>query len=120
MGATNFGDTIMIKGNMRDAYNELRDEALWECGHDAYNGTISTTSGYRDITSDAPRYGTKAFDKFEDKVIDNDLFGIGKWDNCVGVEISKNTALYKKMKERRGLKGRKGYRAFYFFGWCAT
>jgi len=120
MGATNFSDIIMIKGNQRDAYNSLVEEAHYEYGHDSYNGTISTTSGFRDITSEAPRYGTKAFEKFEDKVLENRMYGISKWDDCACIEISKNTALYKKMKQRRGLQGRKGYRAFYFFGFAAT
>lgn len=119
MGATNFGNTIMIKGSQRDAYKELCEDALHEEGHDSYNGTISTTSGFRDLTSIAPRYGTQAFTKFEDKVINNDMYGIEKWGNSACIEISKNTALYKEMKMNRGFKGRKGIRAFYFFGWGA-
>ena len=121
MGAHNFSNTFMGKATPREAYNELVEEAYYEDGHDAYNGTISTTEGCVDLTRKAPRYGTKAFNKFEDEVLENgDKYGVEKWGNCGVVEISKNTALYKKMKERRGLKGRKGIRAYYFFGWAAS
>jgi hypothetical protein len=120
MGAHNFSDTIMIKGNQSDAYNSLHEDALHEYGHDSYNGTISTTNRYRDLTSEAPRYGTKAFEKFEDKVLENNQYGIEKWGNCACIEISKNTALFKKMKARSRFKGKKGVRYFYFFGWAAS
>jgi len=32
--------------NPRSVYNELVKQAEWECGHDPYNGTISTSDGY--------------------------------------------------------------------------
>ena len=119
MGAHNFSNTKMIKGTASDAYNELREEALYEDGHDAYNGTISTTHGFVTPRGDVPRYGTKAFDKWEDKVLDDsESYGIEKWGDCMCIEIK--GAMLKKWKERRGLKGRKGYRAFYFFGWAAS
>lgn len=117
MGACNFSDLKLIKGNARDAYNELCEDARYENGHQqGYSGDIQTTSGFRDLTSLAPRYGTKAFNKWEDDCLSDDRY-VEKRGNAGCIEI-KGAAL-KRLKERRGLKGRKGYRAFYFFGWAA-
>ena len=45
MGASNF-ETISFGKTVDEAYRNACEEATWECGHDAYNGTISTTQGY--------------------------------------------------------------------------
>ena len=34
----------------REAYNKLVEEAEYEYGHDGYNGTISTSDGFKMIT----------------------------------------------------------------------
>jgi len=116
MGASNFSNLAIVKGDAREAYNALCEEMRDYNGHqDGYSGDIQTTSGYKNMTSAAPRYDTKAFYEWEDEMLEDN--GIEKWGNCGYVEL-KGTAL-KKIKERRGLKGRKGYRAFYFFGWAA-
>ena len=117
MGATNFSDFVVIKGDASDAYRDACEEANAYNGHqDGYSGDIQTTSGFRMLT-DHPRFGTKAFNKWEDDIIMNDKYGIEKWGSAGCVEV-KGAAL-KRIKERRGLKGKKGYRAFYFFGWAA-
>jgi len=111
MGACNFDNLVVVKGSARDAYSEAVEDAEYEDGHDPYNGTISTTDGFR-MRSDNPRYGTKAFQKWEEKLIDN----MDKRD-CVCVEIK--GAVAKRIKDRRGYKGRKGIGVFYFFGWAS-
>jgi hypothetical protein len=117
MGACTFGDVTLVRGDAREAYNTLCEEYAYENGHrQGYSGDIQTTSGFRDLTSIAPKYNTKAFWAWEEDCIDNDKY-VEKWGNAGCIEI-KGTAL-KKMKERSGLKGKKGYRAFYFFGWAA-
>ena len=114
MGATNFGDLAVGRyKTASEAYNSLVDEALYEYGHDSYNGTISTTGGFT-VRNDNPRYGTKAFDKWENKMLDV----AEKWGNCVCIEIT--GAVLKRMKESRGYKGKKGIKAFYFIGWAAS
>lgn len=45
MGATDFTNVYRGPLSMTEAYSELVSQALWEHGHDPYNGTISTTSG---------------------------------------------------------------------------
>jgi hypothetical protein len=51
MGACSFVNKGRGK-SMRDVYSDLVDEATSEYGHDSYNGTISTTHGYQDITNE--------------------------------------------------------------------
>lgn len=45
MGSTEFQHVLRGSLSMEDAYRHLVDEAYYEDGHDAYNGTISTTHG---------------------------------------------------------------------------
>ena len=112
MGATTFGNLAVGKyKNGSEAYNHLVENALYDHGHDPYNGTISTTDGFR-MRNDNPRYGTKSFSKWEDKMINN----MNKYD-CVCVEIT--GAVLKRIKESRGYKGKKGIKAFYFVGWAS-
>ena len=55
--------------NARQAYDKLVEEAEYEYGNDGYNGTISTSGGFKMIT-EHPRYGTKKFWKFVDNTMD--------------------------------------------------
>lgn len=112
MGATEFGHTKI--GRFKDsseAYNDLVEEAQYDEGHDAYSGTIATTNGYN-IYSDNPRFGTKAFNKWEDKSFDK----MEKRD-CYCIEIT--GAPFKRIKDNSRFKGKKGIKAFYFFGLAA-
>jgi len=113
MGATNFGNLAVGRyKNASEAYNSLVEDALHDYGHDSYNGTISTTSGFK-MRDDNPRYGTKAFSKWEDNMLEF----AEKWGDCICIEIT--GAILKRMKESRGYKGKKGIKAFYFTGWAA-
>ncbi len=108
MGACDF--TLIKHGKtLQDAFDNAVEDALHEHGHDAYNGTISTTS-LHGIDNNAPRYGTKAFDKYLNKQFD--INGIQKWE-CRAVEI-KGKAL-KEYRRRRGLE-RKKIKVYLFFG----
>ena len=79
MGATTFGNLAVGKyKNASEAYSDLVEDALYDSGHDIYNGTISTTSGFI-MSDDNPRYGTKAFDKWENKMLDV----AQTWEDCV-------------------------------------
>ena len=71
MGATTFGNLSIGKfKSAGESYSQEVKEAEYEYGHDCYNGTISTTDGFC-LKSGNPRYGTKAFYKWEEKIIDN-------------------------------------------------
>ena len=106
---------IVKVGRYRDAsqaYAEAVREAQHEHGHSGYNGTISTSHGFRMIT-DHPRYGTKKFWKFyEDKLYDTKF---AKW-NCVEI----TGAILKRIKEEEGYKGKRNIKAFYFWGLAAS
>jgi hypothetical protein len=112
MGSQTFSTSIIGQFDANGAYNQAVEDAQWEYGHDPYNGTISTTHGFT-LRTDAPRFGTKAFWKWEDKILSE----CGKRE-CYAVEI-KGSAL-KVRKEHSGYKGKHGVRAFYFFGWGAS
>jgi hypothetical protein len=114
MGTSNFGN--MAVGRFKsasEAYNTLVEDALYEYGHDSYNGTISTTGGFI-MEKDFPRYESKAFYKWQDKTIEK----AQKWGECICIELT--GATLKRLKESRGYKGKKGIRAYYFFGWSAV
>ena len=49
MGSTTFYNRT-VAPNMKEAYKNLVDDAIEESGNDAYNGTISTTNGFIDVT----------------------------------------------------------------------
>jgi hypothetical protein len=93
MGATNFDLTIKGK-SMASAYREAVTEAEYEYGHNAYNGTISTTNGFTDKTSTFKASGL-TIDKFIEEHLDN----TEKWGSAWGVEVKKGE--------------------FVFFGWAA-
>jgi hypothetical protein len=117
MGAVDFSVVSVVPGDDRDAFIKAREEAREYNGHqDGYSGDIQTVSGYR-MFFDAPRFGTKAFRDWEDDILMNEKFGIEKRGAAGCVEI-KGVKL-KEIKKRHGMKGKRGVRAFYFFGWAA-
>jgi hypothetical protein len=50
MGATTFYHKTTAP-SMKEGYNDLIEDAINEYGNDPYNGTISTTSSFRDVTA---------------------------------------------------------------------
>ena len=110
MGTVAFGNEIIIKGTARDAFRQATEDANDENGHQqGYSGDIQCANGYSQ-RSDNPRYGTKAFDKWEENLIDNKM---GKGD-CYYVEIT--GAVLKRLKGNGYWKGKKGVKGYYFFG----
>tara|TARA_R110000796_G_scaffold1673_6_gene6987 strand:- start:218 stop:556 length:339 start_codon:yes stop_codon:yes gene_type:complete len=108
MGATNFSNQVVIKGTARDAFREANEEANDYNGHqDGYSGDIQTANGFR-MRSEHPRYGTAAFDKWENKLLDDMDKG-----ECICVEIL--GAPLKRIKGARW-KGKRGVKGYYFFG----
>jgi hypothetical protein len=108
MGAVDYSVMKVVKGNVRDAYNEAYDDARDENGHQqGYSGDIQNADGYSEASGN-PRYGTQSFWNWEAKQFED----MGKGD-CYYIEIK--GAVAKRIKGRRW-KGRKGIRVFYFFG----
>lgn len=117
MGACDFSNMVWSNKGVCDAYQRAVEAALYEHGHDPYNGTISTTSRPVDITAKLPRYGTKAFDKAVNALYSGkEVNGIKleKWD-CYAVRLRG-----KELKEFKarcfGPGSRKRGVGWYFFG----
>jgi hypothetical protein len=78
MGSTTFYHKRTAP-NMKEAYNQLVEDAIDEYGNDAYNGTISTTNGFVDVTKKFKESGKKlsAFIESAEDVMDKrDCWGI--------------------------------------------
>lgn len=81
MGARDFRDSSKI-ADVAKAYDECVRQALFEYGHDGYNGTISTTSGYK-VFSATPVTPQEA-----EAIIERELENLNKWDACGAIAIS--------------------------------
>ena len=104
MGATNFSLKVGGK-SLDDAYKSAVQNAVYENGNDSYNGTISTTSGITNKTSEFKRSGLTP-NEFISKEINN----ARKWGNCFGICIQEpkgNTNKVKTKVEKVVSKGAK-------------
>ena len=113
MGACNFGVRESGK-DVNSAYRAACENAEDEYGH-SNNGTISTTHGVRFFTKEeTPRFGTKAYQKWENDIIEKETYGITKYGKAGAVEIPRSQML----KMYPYLKGKR-IKMFQFFGWAA-
>jgi hypothetical protein len=113
MGADTFTDIQVVKGGFNEAYSQALDEARDYNGHqDGYSGDIQTTSTPRKAFN-VPRYDTKKFWDW----LDNEYSMMDKRD-ARWFEIT--GAVATRIKQRKGYKGRKGIRVFFFYGWGAS
>ena len=111
MGATNFGTVSVGKfENARQAFRDAQREYEEYYGSDPYSGTIKEVDTFR-VFNNAPKYGTKAFYKFQEEWLDRSDTQV-----CGCIEITGKKL--KELKEQNGLKGKKGIKAFLFFGWA--
>jgi hypothetical protein len=99
MGAHNFEQPYSAK-NMKEAYNGAVADAHYDFGHDPYNGTISTTNGFKDLTSEFRSSG-KPLETF----IEEKLDVLEKWGEAGGVCVKEPE------KDKLG--------DYIFFGWAA-
>lgn len=100
MGATNF-ITFGIGKTAEDAFAALVHEAMYEYGHDPYNGTISTTS----LSRRAPKVIRK---RFTEKAVD-DAYKVADADG------------WGEKRESRAIDcgATKGGHMWAFYGWAA-
>ena len=94
MGACNF-EVQQREATIRSAYKSAVSEALEECGHDSYNGTISTTSGFKDYSR---KFKNSRLDlnAFIDKYFDD----TEKWGDCIGICINEPQTNKNKVKSK--------------------
>ncbi len=106
MGGTTFSNFYIGTAKPREAFDELYSQARSEYGSDPYNGTISTTDLVK-IEELPPRVSPEKYlEKYMDEVEKRE---------CWCVEL-KRSYLQKVKKQVPTLKGKKGIRAYIFFG----
>ena len=93
MGASWFETSARGK-SISDAYNDLREEAETQSGHDSYNGTISTTIGCTDLTANFKRSG-----KTLNQYIEMQMDKLGKRD-CAAICVEEPVANKNKTKSQ--------------------
>jgi len=99
-----------------EAYRNAVEEAESEFGKDAYNGTISTTTGFKDVTAEF-RKSKQEIHQF----IDDILEAVGKRD-CLVIEEQapvKNNNKIKSIVEHKVVKGTSKWELRYnvYTGW---
>lgn len=113
MGSRTFQHSYIGKLTPAEAYSILCEEAVYEYGHDAYSGTIATTSGFVMVNTKGRRAATVV-----EEILDSDSHAVRKWGPAGCIELK--GAAVKKLRDRQpDLKGKRGIRAFIFFGWAA-
>ena len=88
-------DYTIIEGeNIQQAYEKARREARVEFGNNPYNGTITTSDGYEEVT---PPSG-KSYDElvaliYNEKELSIKYPNIGKekWGSCGAMKVKNNT-----------------------------
>lgn len=89
MGAIDFTDIIRGENDIQLAYGKAVDRAISQCGNDPYNGSISTTSSARAVTSTAIdiHHANNLVNQFWE---DEDTYPfICKWETCGAIPLLK-------------------------------
>ena len=94
MGATNFKERVRAK-SMKEAYSNRIEDLLESYGNDIYNGTMSTTNGFIDLTSEFKSSG-KNINEFIDIKLDD----ARKWSNAYGICIKEPKTNSNKVKSQ--------------------
>lgn len=85
MGSHTFDNTYYGDVTADQAYRALVEEALYTEGHDPYNGTISTTGGFRVVQTTPVTYAEAA--RISEKRINN----LRKWEACEAIPLVAET-----------------------------
>ena len=111
MGACNIEVTkIGVYRNANEAYRQACDEADEEYGHQqGYSGAINSTHGIRRAQG-YPRYGTKVFYSWYEKVLDEMETG-----DLIYIELTKGQL---KKFNAPHLKGKRNVKGYVFLGWA--
>lgn len=86
MGSHSFDVYVATTKSAEEAYEGAVKDALHEHGHDGYNGTISTTSGFQ-IMSQRPLPMREAYELVE-RTIEN----FHKWEACGAIPVIEDKA----------------------------
>jgi hypothetical protein len=107
MGACDFF-TIAAGKDLLDAYNNAVEQAIFEHGHDSYNGTISTTYGPPKYAESIRFRKWNTLEEYAYKQINT----MDKWD-CKAIALQGK--MLKEYKAKHDLKGTRK-KVFVFFG----
>lgn len=130
MGAADFR-TIGFGKTAEDAFRQACDDAAWEHGHGGYTGTIAEKRSFREIKPPTPRTNAIKAANWIACATDSSMVKqvpakhriwaenfrnayLDKWGDALAIEVTGKAA--RDLKERHGLKGRRGVRVFVFFG----
>lgn len=95
--------------SMKEAYRNAVEDAVYEHGNDSYNGTISTTSGFRDVTKEYRKSG-KSLSEYRDWVYEEDV--VQKWGNALGICTTEPVVNNNKIKTQVATTPQKGNRVW--------
>ena len=113
MGGTTFTSIVIGKHTPQQAFRVAVEQARHEYGHRPYTGTISEKGDF--IMVDAGRRDPY---RVADELIDDENHPVyDKWGPAGCIEFQGKRK--KELAERAGMKGKKGVRAFMFFGWAS-
>lgn len=93
-GACSFALSIKAS-SMEQGYKKAVAQAKREYGNDPYNGTISTTSGYKEVFPPTKNVDSSQFRSWGNDMIE----AADKWDPAMGVDL--------------------GGGKYFFFGWAS-
>jgi len=99
MGAHSFTASVYAP-TAADGYSMLVDEAVYDHGHDPYNGTISTTSGFKIV----PFMEGESSEQWSERVLDI----TEKRGSCACIEATHVE------------KNDEGWPLWHFAGWAAS
>lgn len=100
----------------REAFWELVEQAQYEYGHSPYSGTIGTKDSFVMIElpprASLRKFIRKLYDKDDERIAD-------KWGpmGCIEIPRSRWKSLLPREYER--YRGKRGLKAYVFFGWVA-
>ena len=126
MGA-NWDYTIVQGENIQQAYEKARSEARIEFGSNPYNGTITTFSGFEEVTppkGKTPQELYNMLDNYEYMEKTYPTLG-GKWSTCGAMKIKEEKLeMYGSTLEKPSIiDGKydiKTKKTYAFWGWYAT
>lgn len=81
MGAANFDQIVETDQDAKTAYSDAVDQARGEYGYDPYNGTISTTEGFR-IVQETPVTLEEAYE-----IVNRTQDDFSKWGPCGAIAL---------------------------------
>ena len=118
MGANSISDSAIVSKDdgIMEAYKAAVDQAIYDRGHDTYNGTISTTDGVRDKTGRlnelVKTYGCeKGYSKWYEAAWEN----TEKWEEVWGAQLTEDTMAPDERKEHE----KNNTKRYIFAGWGA-